>query len=223
MLKGDEKDDHYDYEYLGRLADEIIEVSKMGVELILVVGGGNIWRARDSEDSGIDRVVSDYMGMMATLMNASALQSVIENKGEIVRVCSALEAPQIAEPYRRRKVIRHLEKGRIVFCAGGTGLPYFTTDSGAALRAVELKCDVLLKATKVDGVYDKDPEKNDDAKRYDNLKYSEVLAQDLKVMDLTAVSIAKDGNLPIIVFNLHEKGNIKKIIEGEDIGSLISN
>ncbi|MDP4007973.1 MAG: UMP kinase [Candidatus Peregrinibacteria bacterium] len=221
VLLGDQ-DNGIDFDILHNLCGEIVEVAKMAVEVVVVIGAGNIWRYRDNTGSGIDRVSSDYMGMLATIMNAVAMQSAIEDQGVYVRVCSALNIPQVAEPYLRRRAIRHLEKGRVVICAGGTGNPYFTTDSAAALRALELDCDVLLKATKVDGVYDKDPKKFDDAKRFDTMKYTDVLGMDLEFMDSAAVSLCKDSKLPIIIFDLTSKGNIQRVVAGENIGTVIS-
>ena len=199
-----------------------MEVTKTGVEVVVVIGAGNIWRFKDNEDSGIDRVSSDYMGMLATIMNAMAMQSSIEAQGVYTRACSALDIPQVAEPYIRRRAVRHLEKGRVVICAGGTGNPYFTTDSAAALRALELNCDVLLKATKVDGVYDKDPKKFKDAKRFTTMTYTQVLGMDLAFMDSAAVSLCKDSKLPVVIFDLTQHGNIKKVVEGAKIGTVIS-
>ena len=216
------QDSGIDFEVLHGLCGEIVEVAKMGTEVVVVIGAGNIWRYRDNTGSGIDRVSSDYMGMLATIMNAVAMQSAIEDQGVYVRVCSALNIPQVAEPYLRRRAIRHLEKGRVVICAGGTGNPFFTTDSAAALRALELDCNVLLKATKVDGVYDKDPKKHKDAKKFNSMKYTDVLGMDLAFMDSAAVSLCKDSKLPIIIFDLTEKGNIKRVVEGRNIGTVVS-
>lgn len=216
------QDNGIDFQVLHNLCGEIVEVAKMGTEMVVVIGAGNIWRYRDNTGSGIDRVSSDYMGMLATIMNAVAMQSSIEEQGVYVRVCSALNIPQVAEPYLRRRAIRHLEKGRVVICAGGTGNPFFTTDSAAALRALELDCNVLLKATKVDGVYDKDPKKFKDAKKFKAMKYTDVLGMDLEFMDSAAVSLCKDSKLPIMIFDLTRKGNIKKAVEGKDIGTMVS-
>lgn len=216
------QDNGIDFQVLHNLCGEIVEVAKMGIEMVIVIGAGNIWRYRDNTGSGIDRVSSDYMGMLATIMNAVAMQSSIEEQGVYVRVCSALNIPQVAEPYLRRRAIRHLEKGRVVICAGGTGNPFFTTDSAAALRALELDCNVLLKATKVDGVYDKDPKKFKDAKKFKAMKYTDVLGMDLEFMDSAAVSLCKDSKLPIMIFDLTQRGNIKKAVEGKDIGTMVS-
>lgn len=211
-----------DFKILGLLCDEIAEIVKTGVQVVIVIGAGNIWRFKDNVESGIDRVSSDYMGMMATIMNAVAMQSSLESKGIFTRVCSALNIPQVAEPYLRRRAVRHLEKARVVICAGGTGNPYFTTDTAATLRALELNCEVLLKATKVDGVYDKDPVKNTDAVKFDSLSFNEVLSRNLEVMDSAAIALCKDSKLPIVVFNLNQRGNMLKAVRGEKIGTLIS-
>lgn len=210
-----------DYPVLHTICEQIVAVQKKGVEIVVVIGGGNIWRYRDCLDSGIERSSSDAIGMMATIMNSVAMQAAIEKQGAQCRVCSAINIPQIAEPYLRRRAIRHLEKSRIVICAGGTGSPYFTTDSAAALRALELQCDVLLKATKVDGVYDSDPEKNPDAKFFKEITLQEALEKDIRVMDQAAISLAKERDLPIRVFNINPPENILKVALGEDIGSLV--
>ena len=207
---------------LTKLAKELKQVEKAGHEIIIVLGAGNIWRYKDTTDSGIERTTSDYMGMLGTIMNAVAMQSALEKQGVESRVCSAIQIPQLAEPYLKRRAIRHLEKGRVVFCAGGTGNPFFTTDSASALRALELNCDAIIKATKVDGVYDSDPMKNPDAKKYDKVSFQEVIEQDIKVMDQTAFSLCKDGNMPIIVLNMDEEGSILKAAKGESIGTLVS-
>ena len=204
------------------IAKEIQEVTKNGTQVVVVVGGGNIWRWRDTKDSGIERTASDAIGMLATIMNSVGLQSALESLGLDTRVCSAIDVPQLAEPFIIRRALRHLEKGRVVICAGGTGNPFFTTDSAAALRASELQCDVLLKATNVDGVFDKDPSKNKDAKLYDTLKYEDAIAQNLKVMDQAAFSLCMDQKLPIRVFNAAKKGNLTKAASGEDIGTLVN-
>lgn len=195
----------------------------MGVELAIVVGGGNIFRGILGEKQGIDRARADYMGMLATLINALALQDALETKGVPCRVLSALEVIKVAEPYIREKAISHLKKKRIVILACGTGNPFFTTDTAATLRALEIKAEILFKATKVDGVYDKDPLKDASAKRYDEITFFEALQKDLKVMDATAFSLAKTHNLPILVFNLLNFGNIKKAVLGEKVGTLVRN
>lgn len=207
---------------LHRVAGEVLAVRKEGIEVAVTIGGGNIWRHRDTVDTGIERTVSDYMGMLATIMNAVALQSALEDLGAESRVCSALDIPQLAESYIRRRAVRHLEKGRIVILSGGTGNPYFTTDSAAALRALELGCDALLKATNVDGVYDKDPERHTDAKRYDTITLQEAIEKDLKVMDQAALSLCRDQKLPIVVFNFSEAGNLLRVVRGENVGTKIT-
>lgn len=210
-----------DHETLITIAQRIKMVADAGIQVVVVVGGGNIWRFRDTTESGIERTASDAIGMLATIMNSVALQSALESIGAQTRVCSSIDVPQLAEPYIRRRAIRHLEKGRVVICAGGTGNPYFTTDSAAALRALELNCDVLLKATNVDGVYDKDPNKHKDAKLYDDLKYQEAIEKHLNVMDQAAFSLCQDSNLPIRVFNFNEEGTLLKAAQGENIGTLV--
>jgi len=207
---------------LNKIAKEIVDVNKHGVEVVVVIGGGNIWRYRDTKEAGIERTTSDYMGMLGTIMNAVALQSAIERTGIHCRVATSLDLPQIAEPYLRRRAIRHLEKGRIVICGGGTGSPFFTTDSAAALRAAELNCEVLLKATKVDGVYTSDPMKNKDAKRYETLSYDDAIKNNIQVMDQAAFSLCRDSKMKIIVFDMHNKGSILKAAMGGKIGTLVS-
>ncbi|MGL5150014.1 MAG: UMP kinase [Clostridium sp.] len=210
-----------DFNVAQRIALEIKDLIEMGVEVGAVVGGGNIWRGRSGE--GMDRATADYMGMLATCINALALQDSLEQVGVMTRVQTAVEMKEIAEPFIRRRAMRHLEKGRVVIFAAGTGNPYFTTDTTAALRAAEIEADCILLAKNVDGVYDKDPKKFEDAKRYDSLTYLEVLEQGLQVMDTTATSLCMDNNIPILVFSLNEPGNIKKAITGEKIGTLVSN
>ncbi len=209
-------------EILGTLSREIKGLSEMGVELALVLGGGNIHRGVSGATIGMDRTTSDHMGMLATVINSLALQDSLERLGIKTRVLSAIEMQKIAEPYIRRRAARHLEKGRVVIFAAGTGNPYFTTDTAAALRANEIDADVILKATKVDGVYDSDPAKNKKAKKYDQLDYLEVLNKDLKVMDSTAISLCKDNEIDIIIFNVFEAGNIQKVVIGDKIGSLVT-
>ena len=209
-----------DFKVAKRIALEIKELVDMGVEVGTVVGGGNIWRGRSGE--GMDRTTADYMGMMATCINALALQDSLEQVGVKTRVQTAIEMKEIAEPFIRRRAMRHLEKGRVVIFAAGTGNPYFSTDTTAALRAAEIEADVILLAKKVDGVYDKDPHKYSDAKKYDTLSYIEVLEQGLQVMDSTATSLCMDNEIPILVFGLDEPGNIKKAIFGENIGTLVA-
>jgi len=204
-----------------RIAEEVAEVQSMGVEVAVVVGGGNFIRGVAASESGIDRVVADHMGMLATVINGLALQDALEKRGCNTRVTTAIEMREIAEPFIRRRAIRHLEKGRVVIFAAGTGNPYFSTDTAAALRAMEIKAEVILKATKVDGVYDADPQKVPHAKMFSRINYLDVLSRGLKVMDTTAISMCMDNNLPIIVFNLNVPGNLKRVILGEKVGSLV--
>ncbi len=210
-----------DFAVTNRIAHEIKELIDMGIQVGCVVGGGNIWRGRSGE--GMDRTTADYMGMMATCINALALQDSLENIGVMTRVQTAIEMREIAEPFIRRRAMRHLEKKRVVIFAAGTGNPYFSTDTTAALRAAEIEADVILLAKKVDGVYDKDPKKYSDAKKINNLSYIEVLDKGLQVMDSTATSLCMDNNIPILVFGLDTPGNIKRAVMGEKIGTLVSN
>jgi len=204
-----------------RIAQEVREVHAMGVQVAIVVGGGNFIRGVAASASGIDRVVGDHMGMLATIVNALALQDSLEKCGSATRVVTAIEVREIAEPFIRRRVIRHLEKGRVIILAGGTGNPYFSTDTAAALRAMEIKAEVILKATKVDGIYDADPEKVPGAKLYTQINYLDVLSKQLAVMDTTAISLCMDNSLPIIVFNLNVPGNLKRVVLGEPVGSRV--
>ena len=204
------------------IAEQLKEVRAMGVELAVVIGGGNIFRGYQAEERGMDRAAADYMGMLATVINSMALQDALERKGVFTRVQSAIVMAQVAEPFIRRRAIRHLEKGRIVILAGGTGNPYFTTDTTAALRAVELGAEVILKATKVDGIYSDDPKKVKNAKRFQKIRYMDVLKKGLKVMDTTAISLCMDNRLPIIVFDLLKQGNIRRVILGQNIGTTVS-
>ena len=204
-----------------RIAEEVEEVRKLGVEVAIVVGGGNFIRGVVASESGIDRVVADNMGMLATVINGLALQDALEKRGCYTRVTTAIEIREVAEPFIRRRAIRHLEKGRVVIFAAGTGNPYFSTDTAAALRAMEIKAEVILKATKVDGVYDADPQQVPDAKMFSRINYLDVLSRGLKVMDTTAISMCMDNSLPIIVFNLNVPGNLKRVILGEKVGSLV--
>jgi len=206
---------------IARLASELIDVRKSGVELAVVIGGGNIFRGMTGAAGGMDRASADYMGMMATVMNAIALQDAIERQGEYVRVVSALHVREIAEPYIRRRAIRHLEKGRIVIFAAGTGNPYFTTDTAASLRAMEIGADVVLKGTKVDGVYSADPKKDKNAHRYDTVSFTDALTLKLGVMDATALSLCRDNDMPIIVFDVNKPGNMMRAVQGEQVGTLV--
>jgi uridylate kinase len=204
------------------VAAELQDVHSLGVEMAIVVGGGNFFRGVAEQARDMDRVAADHMGMLATVINAIALQDALEKRSVFTRVMTAIEMNQVAEPFIRRRAIRHLEKGRIVIFAAGTGSPYFSTDTAASLRAMEIKADAILKATKVDGVYDADPVLVKDAKMFDRISYMDVLQQGLKVMDSTAISLCKDNNLPIVVFNLNRAGNIRRVVTGEKIGSLVT-
>ena len=210
----------FDFEVVGRIAREVKTLVDMGVEVGLVVGGGNIWRGRTGE--GMDRTTADHMGMLATCINALALQDALEGIGVMTRVQTAIEMKEIAEPFIRRRAVRHLEKGRVVIFGAGSGNPYFSTDTAAALRAAEIEADVILLAKNVNGVYDKDPNKFADAKKYDKLTYMEVIEQGLQVMDTTATTLCMDNNIPILVFGISEEGNIKKVMEGQKIGTIVS-
>ena len=205
-----------------QIAGELQEVHELQVEIAIVVGGGNFFRGVAEQARNMDRVSADHMGMLATVINALALQDALEKRQVFTRVMTAIEMNQVAEPFIRRRAIRHLEKGRIVIFAAGTGSPYFSTDTAASLRAMEIKADAILQATKVDGVYDADPVLVKDAKMFDRISYMEVLQQGLKVMDSTAISLCKDNNLPIVVFDLNQRGNIRRVVTGEKIGSLVS-
>ena len=210
-----------DPEVTRSIAEEIKDVKKLGVEIAIVIGGGNIYRGSTAEGQGVDRTTADYMGMLATVINGLALQDSLEKAGVFTRVQTAIDMQELAEPYIRRKAIRHLEKNRVVIFVAGTGNPYFSTDTAASLRAIELGADVILKATKVDGVYSADPKKDKTAKKFKSLKYIQVLKKGLKVMDATAVSLCMDNRLPIIVFNLTKKGNIKRVLMGDKIGTIV--
>ncbi|HYA86212.1 MAG TPA: UMP kinase [Nitrospirota bacterium] len=211
-----------DHAVLDAITSEVKEIFDLGVEIAVVIGGGNIFRGLSGAAKGMERASADYMGMLATVLNALALQNILENKGVTTRVQSAIEMRELAETYIRRRAVRHLEKRRIVIFAAGTGNPYFTTDTAAALRAMEIGAEVIMKATKVDGVYSADPMKDKTAIKFDKLTYIDVLQKDLRVMDATAISLCMDNNLPIIVFNLNVSGNIKRIILGETVGTLVT-
>jgi uridylate kinase len=205
-----------------QIAKDVAEIQAMGVETAIVIGGGNIFRGVAASAQGMDRATADYMGMLATVINALALQDALEQHGVLTRVVTAIEMRAVAEPFIRRRAIRHLEKGRVVVFGAGTGNPYFSTDTAAALRAMEIKADVILKATKVDGIYDADPLLKKDARRFEQISYLQVLEQGLKVMDATAISLCMDNRLPIVVFNLRTPGNIRRAIAGEAVGSLVT-
>jgi uridylate kinase len=202
-------------------ADEVKRALETGLEMGIVIGGGNIFRGLGAEDQGVERVTGDYMGMLATMINSLALQNAIEAKGVQTRLMSALDMDEIAEPFIRRRALRHLEKGRVVIFGAGTGHPYFSTDTAASLRAVEIQADAILKGTRVDGVYDSDPEKNPDAVRFNEIPYIDVLSKDLRVMDMTAISLCRENDLPIIVFNMNEPGNLLSVVRGDDVGTVV--
>jgi uridylate kinase len=217
-----EKQFGIDNKRLMQYAKDIKEISEMNVEIGIVIGGGNIFRGVQAEKGGMDRTQGDYMGMLATMINSMALQSALESIGLITRLQSAIEMKQIAEPYIKRKAVRHLEKGRIVIYGAGTGNPFFTTDSAASLRAVEIESDVILKGTRVDGVYDSDPEKNSNALKFDSLTFDQAYDKQLKIMDMTAFTLCKENEIPVVVFDMNSPGNLKKVILGDKIGTLVT-
>jgi len=217
-----EKNYGIDPERLKQYSLEVKKVKELGLEVAIVIGGGNIFRGVEAESSGIDRVQGDYMGMLATVFNAMALQSALENQGVFTRLMSGINMEQVCEPFIRRRAIRHLEKGRIVLFGAGTGNPYFTTDSTASLRAIEINADVILKGTRVDGVYSADPEKDPNATRFSNISFQEVYRKGLNVMDMTAFTLCMENNLPIVVFDMNKPGNLVKLVEGEEVGTLIT-
>ena len=216
-----EKSFGIDPQKLKHYAKEIGSIVELGVEVAVVIGGGNIFRGLQADDSGIERVQGDYMGMLATVINGMALQSTLEAQDVYSRLVSAIEMREVAEPYIRRRAIRHLEKGRVVIFSGGTGSPYFTTDSAAALRASEINADVILKGTRVDGIYSADPEKDPNATKYDTVSFNEVISKDLKIMDKTAFTMCHENNIPIIVFNINKQGFLQKVVLGEELGTLV--
>ncbi len=222
VLTGGKSAKALDDRTLKDISGQIKEIADLGVQVGVVIGGGNIFRGLEAAAGGMDRVSADFMGMLATVINSLAMQEYLENMGVFTRVLTAIEMAEVAEPFIRRRAVRHLEKGRVVIFAGGTGNPYFTTDTAAALRASEINAEIVLKGTKVDGVYDSDPVKNKKAKKYDKLSYLDVLNKGLKVMDATAISMCMDNDIPIAVFNLYEKGNLLRIINGEKIGTLVA-
>jgi uridylate kinase len=217
-----EKQFGIDNKRLMQYAKDIQEISEMNVEIGIVIGGGNIFRGVQAEKGGMDRTQGDYMGMLATMINSMALQSALESIGLITRLQSAIEMKQIAEPYIKRKAVRHFEKGRIVIFGAGTGNPFFTTDSAASLRAVEIESDVILKGTRVDGVYDSDPEKNSNALKFDTLTFDQAYDKQLKIMDMTAFTLCKENEIPVVVFDMNNPGNLKKVILGDKIGTLVT-
>jgi uridylate kinase len=211
-----------DNDRLKDYAEEIKAVVDKGLEVAIVIGGGNIFRGVQAEEGGMERTQGDYMGMLATVINSMALQSALESAGIDTRLQSAIELKQIAEPFIRRRAVRHLEKGRVVIFGGGTGNPFFTTDSAASLRAIEIDADVILKGTRVDGIYSADPEKDPSAVKYDTITFDEVYSKGLKVMDLTAITLCNENKLPIVVFDMNKSGNLKRLISGEDVGTLVN-
>lgn len=221
-LQGNDKSTNIDPAVLEQYSEEIKKVKEEGVEIAIVIGGGNIFRGGQAETLGIDRVQGDYMGMLATVVNGMALQSALERHGMYTRLMSGIKMEQVCEPFIRRRAIRHLEKGRIVIFGAGIGNPYFTTDSTASLRAIEVQADVVLKGTRVDGVYSKDPEKFDDAVRFEKLSFQEAYEKNLNIMDMTAFTLCMENNLPIVVFDMNKKGNLLKVVQGEKTGTLIS-
>lgn len=212
-----------DNERLSQYAIQIKEIHELGIEVAIVIGGGNIFRGVQAEEGGMDRTHGDYMGMLATMINSMALQAALEEAGLKTRLQSAIEMKEIAEPYVRRRAVRHLEKGRVVIFGAGTGNPFFTTDSAASLRAIEINADVILKGTRVDGIYTADPEKDPNATKYDVISFDDVYAKDLKVMDMTAFTLCKENDLPIIVFDMDTEGNLKRLLEGEQVGTIVRN
>jgi uridylate kinase len=212
-----------DNDRLASYADQIKEISDLGVEIAIVIGGGNIFRGVQAEEGGMDRTHGDYMGMLATMINSMALQAALESKGIQTRLQSAIEMKEIAEPYVRRRAMRHLEKGRVVIFGAGTGNPYFTTDSAASLRAIEVDAEVILKGTRVDGVYTADPEKDPNATKYDVISFDDVYGNGLKVMDMTAFTLCKENDLPIIIFDMDTPGNLKRVLSGEQVGTIVRN
>lgn len=222
-LLGDQKNgEPFDPKIIEQYAHDIKHVTDLGVQVAIVIGGGNIYRGMNEADSGIERAHGDYMGMLATVINAMAMQAMLEKIGVYSRLQSAINMEQVAEPYIRRKALRHLEKGRVVIFGAGTGNPYFTTDTAGSLRAIEMKADVILKGTRVDGIYSADPEKDPTAKRYEKLSFQECIQQNLKVMDMTAFTLCMENNLPIIVFNVNTQGNLLQVVQGMNVGTLVS-
>lgn len=214
--------DPFDPKIIEQYARDIKSITELGVQVAVVVGGGNIYRGMNEADSGIERAHGDYMGMLATMINGMAMQAMLERIGVYTRLQSAIQMEQVAEPYIRRRAIRHLEKGRVVIFAAGTGNPYFTTDTAGSLRAVEIKADIILKGTRVDGIYTADPEKDPSATKYDSISYQECISKNLKVMDMTAFTLCMENNLPIIVFDMNKPGNLQRVIEGLDVGTVVS-
>ena len=216
-----EKEFGIDSNVLSKFASEIGKIYKSGIEIGIVIGGGNIYRGVENSSDGVDKVTGDHMGMLATIINGLALQSALEHHGVFTRLMSPIKMEEMAEPFIRRRAIRHLEKGRVVIFGAGTGNPYFTTDSAAALRAIEINADVIMKGTRVDGVYDCDPEKHKNALMYREISYQDVLEKDLKVMDLTAITLCKENKMPIIVFNFNKSGNLQRLVQGQKVGTFV--
>jgi uridylate kinase len=221
LLGNERNGDPFNPAIIEQYANEIKEVVALGVQVAIVIGGGNIYRGMNEADSGIERAHGDYMGMLATVINAMAIQAMLEKIGVYTRLQSAINMEQVAEPYIRRKALRHLEKRRVVIFGAGTGNPYFTTDTAGSLRAIEMKADVILKGTRVDGVYDADPEKNPNAKKYETISFQECISNNLKVMDMTAFTLCMENKLPIIVFDMNQPGNLMKLVKGEAVGTLV--
>ena len=221
LLGNERNGDPFNPKIIEQYANEIKELVALGIEVAIVIGGGNIYRGMNEADSGIERAHGDYMGMLATVINAMAIQAMLEKIGVYTRLQSAINMEQVAEPYIRRKALRHLEKGRVVIFGAGTGNPYFTTDTAGSLRAIEMKADVILKGTRVDGVYDADPEKNLNAKKFETISFQECISKNLKVMDMTACTLCMENKLPIIVFDMNKAGNLIKIVKGESVGTLV--
>ena len=221
LIGTERKGDPFNPKIIEQYANEIKEVVALGVEVAIVIGGGNIYRGMNEADSGIERAHGDYMGMLATVINAMAIQAMLEKIGVYTRLQSAINMDQIAEPYIRRKALRHLEKGRVVIFGAGTGNPYFTTDTAGSLRAIEMKADVILKGTRVDGVYDSDPEKNPNAVKFDKISFQDCITKNLKVMDMTAFTLCMENKLPIIVFDMNQPGNLMKLVKGDAVGTLV--
>ena len=221
LLGNERNGDPFNPKIIEQYANEIKELVALGIEVAIVIGGGNIYRGMNEADSGIERAHGDYMGMLATVINAMAIQAMLEKIGVYTRLQSAINMEQVAEPYIRRKALRHLEKGRVVIFGAGTGNPYFTTDTAGSLRAIEMKADVILKGTRVDGVYDADPEKNPNAKKFETISFQECISKNLKVMDMTAFTLCMENKLPIIVFDMNKAGNLIKIVKGESVSTLV--
>ena len=221
LLGAQRNGDPFDPKIIEQYANEIKQVTDLGVQVAIVIGGGNIYRGMNEADSGIERAHGDYMGMLATMINAMAIQAMLEKIGVYTRLQSAINMEQVAEPYIRRKALRHLEKGRVVIFGAGTGNPYFTTDTAGSLRAIEMKADVILKGTRVDGVYDSDPEKNPNAVKFDKISFQDCISKNLKVMDMTAFTLCMENKLPIIVFDMNQPGNLLRVVQGAEVGTLV--